>query len=673
MSIDTINLKHAFEKIVDLELSLGNPVWKPISEDTPKFWNDNRAQLEPLLRTGSWYAIIQYVGFLKAAFCEPYKGMAAQALYEALTDDNRGFDGSSKHYGKFKAYIQGSGSGKSRTIMELTTKGVFVIYINLRSPMDVDNWPPRDDIIADILLGPVQTADEYEKLCCVFFAALFTTLEEFITAHALEDALSVWNELIGDELKWKKWFMDVQTQYRLKATVDQSLSDAKNKMILSLDTLVKKCPTYFRKTHVPKLAIVFDEAHYLNPDKDSKFSRPHLLCRTISTYSHQSTDSIWVLFVSTSSRISDFAAPAFLYPSQRVSLSGACLCPPFITTGSDHFAPPLATSVDYDFAAWHNVIKFGRPLWLSLRHLGLKGLVALGRNKLTNSPNASSDYSNDTYLCVLAQHFGLDLCIGHPDAGVHVENAIAGHMRTCTGVTPDRWWMFSTYPSEPFLSHVAATVLYGEAFLSDALQVLTRKLASGMLDIGQVGELTSRMLLLLARDAVLNQLIPPRPSPPSSPPNKVQPRGSEGGIHDPDEPLNYCKEIQLLEWFEMLFGAQFFPEHDKVKVEDVFKDAYVNLSHWVGLKENICEATREHWNLSQWLLRHYQRGCAIQCTHNQPQIDKIGPIMFKDDAKRPIEQCMSAWVVSDKARKSSNKNSLNLIQLDAVLALRLKP
>ncbi|KAK7688718.1 hypothetical protein QCA50_008256 [Cerrena zonata] len=38
--------------------------------------------------------------------------------------------------------------------------------------------------------------------------------------------------------------------------------------------------------------------------------------------------------------------------------------------------------------------------------------------------------------------------------------------------------------------------------------------------------------------------------------------------------------------------------------------------------------------------------------------------MFKDDAKRPIEQCMSAWVVSDKALWSGNKNSLNLIQLD---------
>ncbi|KAK7688763.1 hypothetical protein QCA50_008302 [Cerrena zonata] len=99
------------------------------------------------------------VNSLKAAFREPYKGVAAQALYEALTIDNRYFK-FNRYYGKFKAYVQASGSGKTRTSMELSQLGVFVLHINLRSPSDTMNWPPRDGILADILLDPkVQDAE----------------------------------------------------------------------------------------------------------------------------------------------------------------------------------------------------------------------------------------------------------------------------------------------------------------------------------------------------------------------------------------------------------------------------------------------------------------------------------------------------------------------------------
>jgi len=74
-------------------------------------------------------------------------------------------------------------------------------------------------------------------------------------------------------------------------------------------------------------------------------------------------------------------------------------------------------------------------------------------------------------LAVLGQRFGLNIAVGHPDSPAHVEIGTVNHLRVCLEMTLDRSWKFTNYPSEPFLSSVAAHHLHhGPRSLETALE-----------------------------------------------------------------------------------------------------------------------------------------------------------------------------------------------------------
>ena len=56
-------------------------------------------------------------------------------------------------------------------------KNVIVLYMNLRPEGDKKNFPPRDQIPAQILTEELHTtAADYEIRCCAFFTAIFIVL-----------------------------------------------------------------------------------------------------------------------------------------------------------------------------------------------------------------------------------------------------------------------------------------------------------------------------------------------------------------------------------------------------------------------------------------------------------------------------------------------------------------
>ena len=65
-------------------------------------------------------------------------------------------------------------------------------------------------------------------------------------------------------------------------------------------------------------------------------------------------------------------------------------------------------------------------------------------------------------IAVLGQRFALEICFGHPESVKYLERGVASHLRICLATTQDRMWLFTSYPSEPFLSCVAALTLLGE-------------------------------------------------------------------------------------------------------------------------------------------------------------------------------------------------------------------
>ena len=135
-------------------------------------------------------------------------------------------------------------------------------------------------------------------------------------------------------------------------------------------------------------------------------------------------------------------------------------------------------------------------------------LVNLAMLKLCGSKKFIPNDVNHM-IAVLGQRFGLEICFGHPESVKYLERGVASHLRICVSTTDDRMWSFTSYPSEPFLSCIAAFTLLGEepvqknkshAQLKTSLQTLRAKIYDGMVDKGKAGELVSRLLWLLAKD-----------------------------------------------------------------------------------------------------------------------------------------------------------------------------
>jgi hypothetical protein len=135
-------------------------------------------------------------------------------------------------------------------------------------------------------------------------------------------------------------------------------------------------------------------------------------------------------------------------------------------------------------------------------------------------------------------------------------------------------WTFTGYPSEPLLSCVAAILLHKTPdSLANVLRVLKEKVDGGMVEIGQSGELASRLLLLLAKDLF------------------VRKHSSRGVIQDlihggsEDAELLDCQKVSVIDFLEYLFGKTFWSELAEAKA--TFQHAYINFSHWVAMTEFI--------------------------------------------------------------------------------------
>jgi hypothetical protein len=206
-------------------------------------------------------------------------------------------------------------------------------------------------------------------------------------------------------------------------------------------------------------------------------------------------------------------------------------------------------------------------------------IMTLAAQKLTKSHtfNASSP---DEALAVLSQRFALDVCFGHPDAVSYIEKGVASHLRICYSTAEDRTWSFTGYPSEPLLSCVAAQLLHRSPYeLANALDVLKKKVDGGMFELGQSGELTSRLLLLLAKDTFVCKYLFVDLNP------HVRAQDSDDD-DDWKAELVHGKKVSVIRFLEHLFGNSFWSQAGDT-AKEVFKDAYINFSHWVPMDEFI--------------------------------------------------------------------------------------
>ncbi|KAG9318913.1 hypothetical protein JVU11DRAFT_1024 [Chiua virens] len=443
---------------------------------------------------------------------------------------------------------------------------------------------------------------------------------------------------------------------------------AYSKMVSRLDHIFPN-----RASNQPMLVIAVDEAHPLTPSlrvdppSQTPIDTPNtpgtyrpadVFCRVVNEYSHgQHSRPVWVVFASTTSKVADFSPPNKKHDSDRIARDGEKLFPPYTQLGWDQSASKLGGIGNENVSQLKHIAGYGRPLWVSLRTaLSLpERVLNVASSKLCGGPKVGAEFDptkSSHVLAVLGQRFGLKVALGHPDSIEQLETAVASHLRICLSTTLDRTWRWTDYPSEPLLSCMAAKLLHDEpGKLGAALEKLMQRVNSGMIDMGQRGELASRLLWLLAKDLFIR----------SKAENTATEMPSTWDDHLVD-----CQMIPVVDWLEFVFGPRIWDERNKQAsaAREVFKDAYVNFSHWVSMEKNIAGSKEgDELHLDLWTQRHWQRTSAVQCSHQQPLIDKVIPIYFKDAGNRRVKSQMSQILISDKARESkSSKQALRNIK-----------
>jgi hypothetical protein len=164
---------------------------------------------------------------------------------------------------------------------------------------------------------------------------------------------------------------------------------------------------------------------------------------------------------------------------------------------------------------------------------------------------------------ILSQRFALDVIFNHPKSRDFIDESVASHLRICTSISDNRFWKFTTYPSEPLLSHCAATLMWESAAgMAEMFRQLRTRIRDGVVEKGESGELGSRVCTLLAKDVCL--------------------RGR--GVR---REMSYSQSVPVIDWLKTLFGGRVVPAEHEAEITTAFTGWEINFSHWIRMREKL--------------------------------------------------------------------------------------
>jgi hypothetical protein len=198
-------------------------------------------------------------------------------------------------------------------------------------------------------------------------------------------------------------------------------------------------------------------------------------------------------------------------------------------------------------------------------------MIKLASSKLTNKQNFNAN-NIDHVFAVLSQRLCIEPVIVGSEAIALADRSVAHHMRLLTGVSDNGQTFYTSSPSEPVLVLGAVDLLYNTedaGRLNKVLNTFSQHLCSaGLVEKGLIGELSARVLLLLARDFAAPVV---------------------GLGRDLLEP------VSLMTVIDTLFGWEGSTEEqeDRKGLRAAFSNAHVNFTHWIITKDPLPEVPDE--------------------------------------------------------------------------------
>ncbi|PKK58428.1 hypothetical protein RhiirC2_796312 [Rhizophagus irregularis] len=511
---------------------------------------------------------------IEDAFQIGYQGTVLETFYSRLKQFHNEWHKQIKPYAPYLTIIQNSGSGKTRLVGELRTKGVYVLYICKRQ-QNSSGYPASTPYVQQI----------FEKIRDYKFGLLLSEGVKLIKNNN-------WSEEQFWNLQIKAEHENIRTQFWKNVLESvESLSQQSN--LLSNKNFIK---SLFDKNEAEILVVCcIDEAHELL-GKISTTSEETFFVRWRRQIRNIMWNGFFNILLSTNGKIGNFLPPE-IRDTRSARTHQYYLFPAYLDVHTIDALARLAPSGNsYNH---QRTLYLGIPLWGSLAQAGvdLTNVLHLASQKIRNFSNKQKDHLAN--LACMSCSFALEIS----PRIAEVEMLIASHMATAIGVSPDRTELLCTYPSDPILASGALKGIVEVGF-EDCLDTLLEQFSRGVVEAGERGELVSRILFLEAyiRAVEISQ----------------------------ESPITYLEKVPLPLFLKTLCKGM-----DEKLVNLLIKmgldQAEIGFNHWTSLlasnKSYVRKGGQKH--LSEVLVKEaYHRHTAIKMPILFPVIDHVIPFKY---------------------------------------------
>ncbi|KNZ71504.1 hypothetical protein J132_09412 [Termitomyces sp. J132] len=609
-----------------------------------------------------------------------------------------------KPYANFCAIIQGSGTGKSRLVDKLADS-VFMIPMILRPTEDISGFPQGDMANERPLVeffcekGTTTTsAFHVQRRYLLFLLKVIASVDDWINIRTrsglgIERVAADWKKHLGlPPLSLTRFNMYTNAidptpfgDFTDILSEEIEFDTLKNRVKIYINSVTKKIEDATNKEIRPVIVFYFDEAHHLTKTvvaKNPQRTAYQCLCKA---FTYMMGAPVFALFLSTYSRLSEFA------PSSRNFWSGR----PLATDPQGSDDNMNAPFVELPFDAWKEsslviegthsaeeicslkfMARFGRPLfWTILENtpsadhnetikyaMSKLELRLEGPNAMPKDPKADQPPNYPAQLLpALAVRVDLTFESNRDEAVLLEGLLVASSMRTVYSVPKHRQYLRGGYSSEPFVAEAAARAIFqwcyntalGKAsdlspadkiakitamYKSSIPPALSVWLDRGLIDKGTRGELVARTLCTLAHDIAILE--------------NPDHENVKAVIGCSISTITFSKMIRVEDFLRALISKEFI---DRVldarssnlggkKLRDAFKDGYVHFTQFVkaGDKSTITDE-------AVYLL--FLRGAAIQGYGNMVSADLVIPVWIPtNNSQYPDRWSMSAIFIQVKNR-----------------------
>ena len=399
-------------------------------------------------------------------------------------------DKGTTHFSPYVSVVQASGYGKTR-LMKETSKRLRTVYICLRE-QNSSGFPPRTNHACNFIYASTrvkgdaqQQEDVAQRLLAIYRVAVGLELDE-VGLGQFDDVS----------------FADADTSHHhFWPAIERNLQSLKQELngqrvSMFLRRLLANPVENRSVGNSDLVVIVFDEARYLLEAKlpqnfiDVEENMFHALQRAAIALAFEGIQ-IMLVFVDTTSRVSDFPSTLHFDPSQRrstmeIERKGKRLFHPYILRDT------------FDVLRKGNT-QLGRLLvallssWDDLNLLGWKLLMAADVTKASHAGKLAMVLSRVAVNVSVQGHLG--------------EQLVASHMATLVATSYEHDVLHVTYVSEPTLALAAAEMWNRPSNLSQyLLPTLCEALTKSQVSVGSVEEIAAQIVLLRANDMASKRL-----------------------------------------------------------------------------------------------------------------------------------------------------------------------